>query len=258
MSGSTSVRSLLDSGKEVLSISLHYNDPALIESLGYLGFDAVVIDAEHGRLDEPGIENLVRAAELRGVAPCLRIEWDSDAIHRSLCAGIVGLQIPHVSTPDQAEAVARELKFRPVGMRGIGSFRANAFGLAPGAKDTALDALNHETFCMVQIEDQQGVANAKAIADVPGVDVLLVGRVDLADEMGIRGQTGHPGVVDAVEQIRAAAEAAGVALGLSVPPTPDAVEGARQLGASVILTSVTQVITTGAAPIVDAVVGLRS
>ena len=41
--------------------------------MGWLGFDFVVIDCEHGPMDYETAENMIRAAELSNVTPILRI-----------------------------------------------------------------------------------------------------------------------------------------------------------------------------------------
>ena len=51
----------------VLGCFVRYPDASLIEVLGYLGWDFLVFDGEHGTLEPRDCENLCRAAELRGV-----------------------------------------------------------------------------------------------------------------------------------------------------------------------------------------------
>jgi 4-hydroxy-2-oxoheptanedioate aldolase len=47
--------------------------PQLTEIIGLIGFDFVVIDMEHGPVDMGVAENMVRAAELAGVTPFIRV-----------------------------------------------------------------------------------------------------------------------------------------------------------------------------------------
>jgi 4-hydroxy-2-oxoheptanedioate aldolase len=65
-------------------------------------------------------------------------------------------------------------------------------------------ALNAATLITVMIETPQAVANAEAIAAVPGVDALLIGTNDLAAEMGITGDLGHARIATAYETVIAA------------------------------------------------------
>ena len=50
------------------------------------------------------------------------------------------------------------------------------------------------------IESPQAVANADAIAAVPGIDALLIGTSDLTAELGISGQIGHAQVAEAYKK----------------------------------------------------------
>ena len=54
----------------------------------------------------------------------------------------------------------------------------------------------------------EAVKNARAIAEVDGVDVVFIGPTDLSGSIGLMGQTGHPEVealiAEAVAEIKAA------------------------------------------------------
>jgi 2-keto-3-deoxy-L-rhamnonate aldolase RhmA len=54
------------------------------------------------------------------------------------------------------------------------------------------------------METPTAIANAEAIAAVPGIDALLIGTNDLAAEMGIPGEYGHTRVAGAYETVIAA------------------------------------------------------
>jgi 2-keto-3-deoxy-L-rhamnonate aldolase RhmA len=57
---------------------------------------------------------------------------------------------------------------------------------------------------VVMLETPTAIANAEAIAAVPGIDVLLIGTNDLCAEMGIHGDFGNARVVDAYRAMIAA------------------------------------------------------
>jgi 4-hydroxy-2-oxoheptanedioate aldolase len=54
------------------------------------------------------------------------------------------------------------------------------------------------------LESPQAIAQADAIAAVPGVDVLLIGSNDLCMEMGIPSQFSSPKLLSAFETVLAA------------------------------------------------------
>ena len=68
-----------------------------------------------------------------------------------------------------------------------------------GANDSLLVA--------VQIESKGGVENVEKIAQVPGLDILLIGPFDLAKQLGI--ERGGPEHEAAIKRILEAAHAAG-------------------------------------------------
>ena len=53
--------------------------PAMVEMMGWLGFDFVIIDCEHGSMDYETAENMIRAAELSGTTPIVRIGMNIQA-----------------------------------------------------------------------------------------------------------------------------------------------------------------------------------
>ena len=71
-----------------------------------------------------------------------------------------------------------------------------------------------KTFGMEGLETPEAVANADAIAAVPGVDVLMFGTSDLTATMGIPGQIGHPDVRKAYETVGAACAKHGKFMGM--------------------------------------------
>ena len=62
----------LSAGKAVFGVMLTFPSAQVVEMLGGLGFDWVLIDNEHGTVTIENSENLIRAAELSGVAPIVR------------------------------------------------------------------------------------------------------------------------------------------------------------------------------------------
>ena len=69
---------------------------------------------------------------------------------------------------------------------------------------------------MVIIEEVRAVEQIDEIAATPGVDVMFVGTSDLSYSMGLRGQSGHERVQEALKKVVAAGKANGKYLGLPV------------------------------------------
>jgi 2-dehydro-3-deoxyglucarate aldolase len=74
----------------------------------------------------------------------------------------------------------------------------------------------------LQIESRKAVANIDAICAVDGVDCVFIGPSDLAAGYGYLGNANHPEVQEAMQQVFAAAKAAGVPVGILAPVESDA------------------------------------
>ena len=73
---------------------------------------------------------------------------------------------------------------------------------------------NAATVLIAMLESPEGIANADAIAAVPGIDVLLVGSNDLCTAMGIPGELKNPKPRAAYEDAAKACKAHGRHLGV--------------------------------------------
>jgi len=178
------------------------------------GFDFIFIDMEHNSMSIDLAAQLSVAAQDAGIAPVVRVPgFEHFHATRVLDAGALGIVVPHVDTPEQAAAVVDNCKYPPLGHRSVtGALPQLDFRSVPIAETAA--AINAATLLIVMLETPQAIANAGAIAAVPGVDVLLVGTNDLCMEMGIPGRYDHPKVAEAYEQIIAACRANGKHAGL--------------------------------------------
>ena len=63
-----------------------------------------------------------------------------------------------------------------------------------------VEATNAALLVIPLMETPTAIANAEAIAAVPGVDALLIGTNDLSAEMGLPGEFGHPKIAAAFMQ----------------------------------------------------------
>ena len=97
----------------------------------------------------------------------------------------------------------------------IAAVAACALATAPQAADAVKIGViypltgNAATLISVMLETPRAIGNAKEIAAVPGVDVLLIGTNDLCAEMGIPGDYANERVVDAYDKTVAACRAPG-------------------------------------------------
>src|SRR5512147_372892 len=141
------------------------------------GLDFLLMDHEHGQAQLPDAIAQLRAIKGTRCAGLLRAPWnDMVFIKRILDAGIHGIMVPQVNTPEEARAVVAACRYPPRGIRGAaGGTRAASYGLDMGYYERAAD----ELIIIVQIETPQAAENAAAIAAVDGVDMLFIGPRDM-------------------------------------------------------------------------------
>ncbi|HXQ53951.1 MAG TPA: aldolase/citrate lyase family protein [Stellaceae bacterium] len=168
------------------------------------GFDWLWIDLEHGPHSLDQASQISLAALDAGITPLVRVpEGQFDMATRALDGGAWGIVMPHVDTVEEAREVVDRLKYPPLGHRSSGGMLPH-FGYQAMNGGDAARAVNAEVLLTVMLETPKGIANADAIAAVPGVDVLLIGTGDLTLELGISGNYGDPRVIAAYETVIAA------------------------------------------------------
>src|SRR5260221_6762671 len=138
------------------------------------------------------------------------IENSAGLILKVLNMGADGVIVPHVRSKAEAEAVVRAALYAPEGFRGqMTGLRRDGFGLIDVREYLA--RINREIMVFLVIEDMEALEQLDEIARTRGVDVLIVGKADLAQSMGIPGQVTHRDVLAVVQRIRSAAQSAGIA-----------------------------------------------
>ena len=185
------------------------------------GADWILIDGEHSPNDLRSImAQLQAAAAYQACEAAVRLlSDDANLIKQMMDAGARSLMVPNVRTAEQARAIVASMSYAPDGMRGFSvGHRANAFGRIKNYHATA----RAQQLLALQIECETGVANASAIAAVPGVDVLFVGPGDLSTNMGAMGNPSAAHVQAAIQSVLDAARAQGKAAGILAPQQGDA------------------------------------
>ena len=168
------------------------------------GFDWLFIDLEHGTMPLDTAMQISVAALTAGISPVVRVPARQYSLAtRVLDGGALGIVVPHVDTAEEARSIVGHLKYPPLGHRSMGG-GLPYFGFRAVPTGEAAATMNKETLLVVMLETPQAIANAESIAEVEGVDVLLVGTNDLMMEMGLPGQFAHPEVARAYEKVVAA------------------------------------------------------
>ncbi len=204
----------LRAGEAIFGPIIGFNSPHLVEICGRVGFDFIFIDCEHGAITTEGCEAMVRAAEVAGVPTIVRVPENSPhVILRYLDTGALGVQVPHVTSRAEAEAVVAAVKYAPLGQRGIAGGRWADYGLTGGLGE-AIKFANEQTLISLMIEDVAGVRNLDEIVSVEGVDILAVGPADLSASLGYPGNVNEPKVQQTIDEIVRRVNAAGKVVGV--------------------------------------------
>ncbi|ODA10808.1 MULTISPECIES: HpcH/HpaI aldolase family protein [Paenibacillus] len=179
--------------------------PVIIEMIGHAEYDFVIIDLEHAATNMESVEELVRAAELAGMTPLVRIsKVERTEILKVLDCGAQGIVIPHVEQREQVEEAVRHAYYHPLGMRSLNSGRPGVFGKYP--LTGYIQEANEQVMVVPMIESVEGVRQSASILSHPQVSWVLEGAADLSQSLGVPWQTEHPDVQRALGALYEAAK----------------------------------------------------
>ncbi len=118
------IKRKLATGQPVLGIWSIIPSPMVVEILSLSGFDFTILDMEHGVFDLGSLEACVRAVEVAGATPLVRIPgMNSSDAQWALDLGAHGIVVPQVRDAQDATAVVSMAKYAPLGQPGGQSFR---------------------------------------------------------------------------------------------------------------------------------------
>lgn len=220
------------SGDFLLGTWLTSSDPMVAEVVASAGFDFAILDAEHGPVTASSALSTQIVADRAGLPLLVRIPTiDPVPIMAALDFGAAGILVPRVTSADDADRAARLAHYPPAGSRGFGPRRVSNYlrdvdSYVAGAADS--------TTVIIQIETQGALDDLDAILGLPRVDGILVGRNDLAMELGLPRDPGNPELAALTTDVLARARTAGKAAGIASSANPAAARAARELGATMV------------------------
>jgi len=173
-------------------------DPILTEHFAKAGFQAVLIDQQHGLLDErTAFECVQRLEKFPSCFPIVRLADRSPSrISRALDAGAAGIIAPMINTLQEAKELVEQCRYAPEGKRSWGPTRALVLDLSPSV------ANNHvKVFAM--IETKEAIENLDEILDLEGLDGIFLGPKDLSLALGVApaSNPSNPIIVSAINKV---------------------------------------------------------
>jgi 4-hydroxy-2-oxoheptanedioate aldolase len=229
------IRSLVAAGEPVFGTFVYSPDPAVVELIAAAGLDFVIVDTEHASLGRREVENLIRAADGRGISALVRVQRPDD-VAATLDAGAAGIVAPHFAADDLSRELAASVRYPPAGTRGACTCsRSVDYGLQDFA--ASVGPANDEVWLIGLVEERGSVEALDDVLAVPGLDAVMPGRSDLAASYGVPGQLDDPRVLAAVERVLGVAVERGVTPVVYAKDAQDA-QAWRRRGVPVIVCSI--------------------
>jgi 4-hydroxy-2-oxoheptanedioate aldolase len=233
-------------GEPALGCSVMFPSPQVVEMLGYAGFDWVLIDCEHGSIGPADVELMAMACDAVGITSIARPRTNSASdIQGVMDRGVMGVQVPHINTGEDARRAVASVKFGPGAARGLAAgTRPDSWGMGARMPDFA-QAANAQSLVCVQLEHEAALANIDAILAVEDIDVFFIGPSDLSQSMGHPGNPKAPPVARAIETALARIVAARRAPGM--PATAENLADVLGKGCRYVYTHLPKLLSVGAA-----------
>ena len=206
-------KAALKEGKTVLGAWLSLGTTLSSEIMGTAGYDWLLVDGEHAPYDITAVRDCLIALETSASSATVRVPvGETWMMKQILDAGAQTILVPMVESKEQAAQLVRDVRFPPLGDRGVGysSARASRFGEIADYGANASD----EICLLVQVENRKGMAALDDILALDGIDGVFVGPAELAADLGQLGDLMHPNVQatikDLLGRIAASDKAAGI------------------------------------------------
>ena len=206
------VRQIWRAGGAALCGWLHIPSAWSAEIMANQGWDAVVVDMQHGMMGMETAIVMLQAIATTGAVPMARVNWNTPGdTMKLLDAGAYGIICPMIETREQCEAFVGACRFPPRGYRSLGPTRARLW-----AGDDYAEEADDTVLAIAMIETQTGFDNRDEICGVDGLDAVFVGIGDL--RLTMTGAAGFDAedktVAGALDAILDSARRHGIAAGV--------------------------------------------
>ena len=200
-------------GNAVLSAWVVTPAAGNVDALVGAGFDAVVLDMQHGGFDEASAAAGIAAAALLGKPAIVRVPVEAyPSASRLLDAGAAGIIAPMIGGALDAGRFADFCKYPPLGSRSWGPGRATILSGLSGTD--YFEGANGSNLALAMIETRPALDALDEILAVEGIDGVFVGPSDLSVALTGRLDPASSIVDEALTQIAERAQAAGKIAGM--------------------------------------------
>src|SRR3989475_13104447 len=193
----TAKKKLMD-GKPIVGITISSPDPNIYCAAANSGFDYTWIEMQHSPLTYSDVAKMIWACRGASAMPFIRVPDATESeIQKATDIGALGIIVPTVDTVEKAQAAVKWSKYPPEGRRSQGG---GQYGALWGSDYR--QTINDNMIVVIMIETPLGVANAKEIAAVPGIDVIFAASTDLGNFSGHRqGEKEYEALVTRIHNV---------------------------------------------------------
>jgi 2-keto-3-deoxy-L-rhamnonate aldolase RhmA len=194
-------------GKQIVGGTVSSPDPTIYCAMASAGFDFTWIEMQQSPLAYGDVAKMIWAGKGAPAIPFIRVPDATESdIQKATDIGALGIIVPTVDTVEKAQAAVKWAKYPPVGRRSMGAVQCRELW-----GNNYRQTINENMVVVIMIETPLGVAKAKEIAAVPGIDVIFAASNDLENFSGTR--KGEPKYEEMVTVIQDATLKAGLRLG---------------------------------------------
>jgi 4-hydroxy-2-oxoheptanedioate aldolase len=181
----------LHQGIPKMGLFINSHSPTVAEQLAYSGYDWLLVDTQHGPMQNEKLSAMLSGIANGGAKSLVRVGSYSDrpGIQQALDLGADGVLVPYINSAEEARQAVSCTKYPTVGTRSVyfPQRSMNQAGLLGYAGN-----FNNQGIVALQVETASCIENIAEIAAVPGVDILFLGQNDLCMSMGLYNKYEFP------------------------------------------------------------------
>jgi len=158
------------------------------EILSLSGLDFLIIDFEHGPINYKIAKDMIRACELHGCSPLIRVKKnDHSLILSALEIGAHGIVVPQIENKNDVKNFINSTYYRPIGNRGVSAFTRSSGYSIKLQKNKKLEDANKNLTNVILVESVNAINNIEEICDNDQIEIIYIGTYDLSQSIGKTG-----------------------------------------------------------------------
>jgi hypothetical protein len=161
---------MMQGGKVTGGTIFSATDPATYCAMANAGYDFIWTEMQHDQRDWQAASRMWRTCPHAKAVPGARVAYsDEREIQHALDAGALVIVVPTVDTVEEATEARNWTYFPPLGRRSNGGGQAFDSAMWGGVPGGYRNTINDNVVLILMIETLEGLKNADAIAQIPGV-----------------------------------------------------------------------------------------